>query len=467
MSATRVLIVEDEAVVQLHLSRIIKNLGYQVTGVAASAAQALELAATMPPDLVLMDIRLRGNRDGIATARELQAQCDPAIVFLTAYADEETVARTEQVGAMGYIVKPYSNNEVRAVLATALVLREQFLRLSDEARDPGLARPAAKPRGTGDEPHGMIGESTAMQEIFARIAKVARIDWPVLIEGETGTGKEMTARALHRQSARAAGPFVAVNCAGLTESLLGSLLFGHRKGTFTGAVTDQPGFFEAADGGVLFLDEIADVSAGAQKALLRVLEDGLVQRVGETTTRPVDVRIVSATQRDLGAEVAAGRFRADLLFRLRAVRISLPPLRERQDDLSKLAEAFLERAARTVGRPSLRLAPETITRLRAYDWPGNVRELMNAINHAALSCRGDVIGSGDLPPEITGRAAPLVEGRDQLTAGDERQQILSALARAKGNRTLAAALLGISRATLYRRFEAHGIDPDTNFNISG
>ncbi len=452
MSTPRILIVEDEAVVQLHLSRIVESLGYHVTGVAASAEKALRLAAADPPDLALMDIRLRGKQDGVETAHQLQELCDPAIVFLTAFADAETVARTEQVGAMGYIVKPYSSNEVRAVLATALVLRDQFR----SQRATPRRRRTHRPDLAGES--GMLGRSDPMKDVFTRIAQVAAIDWPVLLEGETGTGKELAAQAIHAQSPRSGGPFIAVNCAGLTETLLGSLLFGHRRGAFTGALDDQPGFFEAADGGVLFLDEIADVSGGVQKSLLRVLEDGMVQRVGETTSRSVDVRIVSATQRDLAAEVAAERFRADLLFRLRAVRLMLPPLRERQDDLPLLATAFLDRAAQTIGRSSLSLGPSAIARLRAHSWPGNVRELKNAINHAALACGGDTVEGGDLPPEIAADQASAATGA--RAGGDERERIVDALARAGGNRTLAAMMLGVSRATLYRRFEALGIDPE-------
>lgn len=457
MSRRRVMIVEDEAVVQLHLRRIVESLDYTVVGVAADADAALALARAERPDLVLMDIRLRGDADGVDTARRLKDVGDPAVVFLSAYADAETVARTEQVGAMGYIVKPYSSNEVRAVLATALVLREQIRNLKD-AR-PAATAPAARPADVEGR-YGMLGRSAGMTEVYARIAQVAAIDWPVLVEGETGTGKELTARAIHRASPRSGGPFMAVNCAGLTDSLLTSQLFGHRKGAFTGALDDQPGFFEAAHGGVLFLDEIADVSPAVQKALLRVLEDGMVQRVGDTASRPVDVRVVSATQRDLADEVAAGRFRADLLFRLRTVRVILPPLRDRREDIVVLAEAFLADAARVVSRTAPRLGETAAVILRAYPWPGNVRELRNAMNHALLECGGDVIEPGHLPPELVAGAPSGDPAAPPGDAQDERRRILDAMARAGGNRKEAAALLGISRATLYRRFEALGIEFD-------
>ncbi len=454
VAKTRVLIVEDEAIVQLHLQRMVSALGYEVVGTAATAAEAVATAARTRPDLVLMDIELRGDGDGVDAARGLRELYDPAVVFLTAYADENTVRRTETVGAVGYIVKPYSRNEIRAVLATALGIRQRLRSLEREGSPP-LAAPAALPADL-TEFHGMLGVCPAMRRLFERIHDVARLDWAVLIEGETGTGKELTARALHAESLRASRPFVAVNCAGLTESLLTSQLFGHKRGTFTGAVADQPGLFEAAHGGTLFLDEIADVSAGAQQALLRVLEDGMVQRVGDTMSRAVNVRIVSATQRDLKVDVAAGRFRADLLYRLRAVRLALPPLRERREDVSLLLASSLARAVRHTGLPVEGFSGSATARLEVYSWPGNVRELNHAVDHAVLACRRGLIGVEHLPPEIA--VAPREAGPG--SPGEERERIFAALQRTRGNRAEAARLLGMSRATLYRRFAALGIAPD-------
>jgi DNA-binding NtrC family response regulator len=439
----RVLIVEDEAIVQLHLRRMLTSLGYEVVGAAASADEAVHLATENEPDLVLMDIKLRGEVD------------DPAIVFLTAFADEKTVQRTEQVGAVGYIVKPYSRNEMRAVLATALGVHR---RMRGGTEPAAIATPCSPdPAAAGDCFHGMIGRCAAMKSVFDRIRDVARLNWVVLIEGGTGTGKELTARALHAESPRAKGPFIAVNCAGLSDTLLTSQLFGHKKGTFTGAVSDQQGFFESAHGGTLFLDEIADISAQAQQALLRVLEDGVVQRIGDTVTRPVDVRIVSATQRDLAAEVAAGRFRADLLYRLRAVRLNLPLLRERGEDILLLANEFRKKAATHARLPVEGIDAEAAQCLSAYPWPGNVRELRHAVDHAVLACRSGMIGAGHLPAEIrAGGAAPLAA---RSSPEDERGRIRGALLAARGNRAEAARLLGISRATLYRRFAELNISP--------
>jgi len=286
-----------------------------------------------------------------------------------------------------------------------------------------------------------------MRAVYARIRDVAGLDWTVLIEGPTGSGKELSARALHAESGRKNGPFVAVNCAGLTDSLLASQLFGHRRGTFTGASHDQRGFFESADGGTLFLDEIADISTSGQQALLRVFEERAIQRIGESAMRPVDVRILSATQRDLASEVAAGRFRADLLYRLRAVRVGLPPLHERGDDILLLAGHFLNRAVEHTGNQVTGFDDDAQACLFAYPWPGNVRELRHAVEHSVIARREGNVGLDDLPPEI-------VEGGSQvpLSPRNQREQIQDALERTGGNRTEAARILGISRATLYRRF---------------
>lgn len=447
----RVMVVEDEAVVRLHLRRMLAGLGYQVVGAAATADEAVVLAEIERPDLVLMDIDLRGEADGIDAANRLRALYDPGIVFLTAYADAATIRRTEEVGAVGFIVKPYSHNEVRAVLSTAEGVRRRLQEAGASVRPGAVA-------ATGPEFHGMIGVCPAMKTVYQRIAEVAPLDWTVLIEGETGTGKELAARALHALGPRLNRPFVPVNCAGLTESLMATQLFGHRKGTFTGAVRDQKGFFEEAHGGTLFLDEIADMSAGTQQALLRVLEDGLVQRVGEAATRPVDVRIISATQRSLADEVAAGRFRADLLYRLRAVRVELPPLRNRGEDIHLLADRFLAVAVEHTGLPVAGFDRVARLRLEAYAWPGNVRELRHVVDHAVLACRSGQIAPAHLPDEVS----PATPGTGPFRAGDERTRIFAALEQAGGNRTEAARLLGISRATLYRRFQALGIGPEAD-----
>ncbi len=447
MSEKKILIVEDESIVQLHLRKILTELGYTVSGVAISAAGALESAAADSPDLVLMDIRLQGEQDGIDAARELRTRHRLAVVFLTAHADKETVERTQEVGAVGYIVKPFNPGEIRAVLATAFgILREMATRRS--GIDPLDLEELRRKVGQENRFHDLIGSSPVMHSIFEKIQEFSQVGWTVLIEGETGTGKELVSRAIHACGRRRSAPFIAVNCAALTESLLASQLFGHKKGAFTGAVADQKGLFEAAEGGTLFLDEIGDITPPVQNSLLRVLEDKEITRLGESRTRRVDVRLITATQRDLAQEVAEKNFSADLMFRIRVARIGLPPLRERGDDIVLLANWFLNQSSVVAGKTISSFSDEAMARLLAYEWPGNVRELKSAVEHAVLSCSGGNLQVGDLPPEI----GPPGETVPTTTAhGDERKRILAALVEAGGNRTQAARLLGMSRATLYRR----------------
>jgi DNA-binding NtrC family response regulator len=268
-----------------------------------------------------------------------------------------------------------------------------------------------------------------------------------LIEGETGTGKELVARAIHFSSQRKEKPFVAVNCAGLTESLLSSQLFGHKRGAFTGAIEDHRGLFEAANGGTLLLDEIGDIPMPVQNQLLRVLQEREIVRLGETLPRKVDVRIIAATHRNLSAEAAAGRFRSDLFYRIRVARITLPPLRRRREDIPLLAASFLGQFSAGSGKRVTEISQEALQALIDYDWPGNVRELKSAIEFTLIHCAGAVIQTEDLPPEIFPPAEAIAG--DPLQ--DERSRFVQALDRSRGNRALAARLLGISRATLYRR----------------
>lgn len=304
--------------------------------------------------------------------------------------------------------------------------------------------------------HDLVGASEPMRRLFQTIHDLAQTDATVLIEGETGTGKELTARAIHKQSLRRAGPFIAVHAASLTESLLASQLFGHRRGAFTGAVTDQPGFFEAAAGGTLFLDEIGDIPYELQTALLRVLQEKEVVRVGETEPRPVDIRVLAASQHDLQHAAAHGRFRADLLYRIRVGRILLPPLRDRRDDIPLLVARFLEeRKARSTKRIE-GFSTEAMALLLDHPWPGNVRELKSAVEFACIRAESLIVQRQDLPPEVLHHE----DGAEPSQESAERQQFLDALARTGGNRKAAARLLGISRATLYRRLSALGIPRD-------
>jgi PAS domain S-box-containing protein len=295
--------------------------------------------------------------------------------------------------------------------------------------------------------HDLVGKSPAMQAVYKQIREVARVDATVLIEGETGTGKELVARAIHFSSQRKEKPFVAVNCAGLTESLLSSQLFGHKRGAFTGAIEDHRGLFEAANGGTLLLDEIGDIPMPVQNQLLRVLQEREIVRLGETLPRKVDVRIIAATHRNLSAEAAAGRFRSDLFYRIRVARITLPPLRRRREDIPLLAVSFLGQFSAGSGKRVTEISQEALQALIDYDWPGNVRELKSAIEFTLIHCAGAVIQTEDLPPEIFPPAEAIAG--DPLQ--DERSRFVQALDRSRGNRALAARLLGISRATLYRR----------------
>ena len=305
----------------------------------------------------------------------------------------------------------------------------------------------------------LIGKSPSMQVIYKKIREIAPVDVPVLIQGETGTGKELVAQALHRLSARKDRPFVAINCAGLTDSLLGSQLFGHKRGAFTGAVSDHEGFFEAAEGGILFLDEIGDMPLTVQTTLLRVLQEKEIIRLGESRPRKVDVRVIAATHQNLQDLVGQGLFRSDLLYRIRIARLDLPPLRERREDIPLLSEAFLGQARAVTSKYDVQeISADAMQTLLRYHWPGNVRELKSTFEYALIHCQKDYIQPSDLPPELCGSTTPILSLRS--SPRDEREEILAALEQVKGKRAQAAKLLGMSRSTFYRRLSELGISPE-------
>ena len=306
--------------------------------------------------------------------------------------------------------------------------------------------------------YDLLGKSAAMQQVYQQIRAVARVDSTVLIEGETGTGKELVARAIHAASHRKDKPFIAVNCAGLTEALLASQLFGHKRGAFTGAIEDHQGLFEAANGGTLLLDEIGDIPMAVQNQLLRVLQEREIVRLGETRPRKIDVRLLAATHRSLSDEVAKGNFRPDLFYRIRVARIAVPALRERREDVPLLGASFLAQFSAAGGKQVTELSHEAVRLLMAHPWPGNVRELRSAIEFAVIHCGDAVIQPDDLPPEIVEPAA-FVRSIPGDPLSDEKARFLDALNRSRGNRALAARLLGISRATLYRRLADLNINP--------
>lgn len=305
--------------------------------------------------------------------------------------------------------------------------------------------------------HDLIGKSRGMRQVYEQIQDLARVDSTVLIEGETGTGKELVARALHQASARRTGPFIAANCAGLTDSLLGSQLFGHKRGAFTGAIDDQPGLFEAAQDGVLFLDEIGDIPHTVQTHLLRVLQEKEVTRLGETKPRKINVRVVTATHHNLSQDVAKGMFRADLFYRIRVARLQLPPLRERKEDIPLLVTSFLTEGRASTGKTIHRPSPAAMAALMEYHWPGNVRELKSTIECAMIHCKGETLDVSDLPSDIHPSNPILPPTPTPPT--DERSRLVFALGQARGNRTKAARLLGMSRATFYRRLTELDLPP--------
>jgi len=307
--------------------------------------------------------------------------------------------------------------------------------------------------------YDLLGKSAAMQQVYQQIRAVAQVDSTVLIEGETGTGKELVARAIHAASHRKDKPFVAVNCAGLTESLLGSQLFGHKRGAFTGAIEDHQGLFEAANGGTLLLDEIGDIPMTVQNQLLRVLQEREIVRLGETRPRKIDVRLLAATHRSLSDEVTRGNFRTDLFYRIRVARIAVPALRERREDIPLLAASFLAQFSAAAAKRVTELSNEAVRLLMDHPWPGNVRELRSAIEFAVIRCGGAVIQPEDLPPEI-GAPSDFGSSIPGDPLNDEKARFLDALDRSRGNRALAARLLGISRATLYRRLADLNIHPE-------
>ncbi len=358
------------------------------------------------------------------------AETDP--VTATLEHDDETSYRVE------IEVRPDPRDEARHILVFYDVTEVHELRrlLDDRERF-----------------HDLVGTSAPMQDAFEQIRSVADVKTTVLIQGETGTGKELAAQAIHDESPRAEGPFVTVNCAALNPDLAGSRLFGHRKGAFTGATEDREGYFEAADGGTLFLDEIGDVPLDVQRQLLRVLEEEAVTRLGETESRPIDVRIVAATHRNLDEEVENDRFRQDLLYRIRIARVTLPPLRDRRSDLPLLVRTFLREIRARTGAEVDGVSDAALRHLLDYDWPGNVRELRNGLEAALIRASGEVLRVDDLPPEI--RDAPAAEAP---SSPDEAERIRAALEQTDGNRTEAAELLGISRATLYRRLDEYDIE---------
>ena len=446
---SRILIVDDDKATRDGLALALGH-DYAVL-TAADAEAALRALTEHEVDLVLTDLRMPG-RDGLSLLRDIIASHPGLpVILLSAYGSVESAVEAMRDGAVDFLTKPVNLDHLELVVRRAL--RQKNLERQNARLRAQLAERSALDR--------LIGSSEAMLAVRERIEQVAPTPATVLIQGPSGTGKELVARALHALSPRSGKPFVAVHCAALAPSLLESELFGHVKGAFTGATEDRKGRFEIADGGTLFLDEISEIDLATQVKLLRVLETRTVEPVGSATPIPVDIRLVAATNRDLRAWVDAGKFREDLYFRLNVVDINLPPLRERQDDLPLLCDAFVREFNPQLGRGILGITPEAMAALAAYPWPGNVRELRNAIERMMVLAHGDHLTLEDVPKTIReGRVAPeqAPAGAQPAAEPEEATLIRRALFETKGNRTAAAKRLGIPLRTLYRRIKTYGLE---------
>ena len=473
----KLLLIDDEADVQYSFRRIFNGPDIQLS-TASSGEEGLKLIPRLKPDLVIMDVRM-GGISGLETLRRLrQTDARIPVIMMTAYGSTQTAIEAMKLGAYDYLLKPFDVPKLKQIVYSAL-------KAAREMKQAIAIQPADF---DDDTDAGIVGRSEAMQTIFKTIGQLSASDATVLITGESGTGKELVARAIYQHSRRSKQPFLAINCAAIPENLLESELFGHEKGAFTGATTQRIGKFEQGNHGTLFLDEVGDMSLATQAKILRVLQDGSFERVGGNQTVRVDVRIIAATNKQLEKAVADGQFREDLFYRLNVVRIHLPPLRERREDIKLLAGYFLRKFSRQLRQPVKSISPEAMEFLLQHSWPGNVRELENAIQRALIMSKGDVLLPADFTqeilsarqakPEVSVSPAPIQpkagetnlealarqlfdwakhDSRRRLIPAVERELVIHALRETKGNQVHAARLLGISRATLRKRIEKFGI----------
>jgi nitrogen regulation protein NR(I) len=473
---SKLLLIDDEADLRYSFQRILDTPEIELT-TAASGEEGLRLIPKLKPDLVIMDIRMAGIT-GLETLRRIR-QIDPKllVILMTAYGTTQTAIEAMKLGAYDYLLKPFDVPKLKELIANALKAAHDMTQVV--SYQPLLEEE--------DYEQGIVGRSEPMQQVFKLIGQVAATDATALISGESGTGKELVARAIYHHSNRSEQPFLAVNCAAIPEQLLESELFGHERGAFTGATTQRIGKFEQCNHGTIFLDEIGDMTPATQTKILRVLQSGTFERVGGNQPISVDVRVIAATNRPLEQAVAARQFREDLFYRLNVVRIHLPPLRERRDDIRLLVNYFLQAFAKEQQRSPKSIAPGVVRALEKYHWPGNVRELENIIHRALVVAKGDAILPGDLPTEVTGQSAagsvPLPvaavgEGvvedvarlarqlfawarRDpklKVIPAVERELVIQALKESNGNQVHAAKLLGMTRATLRKRIEKFQIE---------
>jgi DNA-binding NtrC family response regulator len=443
-----VLVVDDDAVTCRLLADVLARDGATVTG-ESDPRRALARALDEPPDVAILDVQMP-EMNGLVLLRGLREHMpDVPIIIMTAFGSIDSAVAAIGAGAVDYVSKPMDVEEIRASVRRAL----------GRHAEAQAALPVA-----GEELNGVVGRSPAMVEVYKTIARVAPGRSTVLVLGESGTGKELVARAIHEHSPRRKRPFVAVDCGALTESLLESELFGHVRGAFTGALIDKPGLFAEADGGTVFLDEIGDVTPGLQAKLLRVLQEQQVRPVGGTEWHAVDVRVVAATNRDLSAAVAAGRFREDLFYRLKVVSLALPPLRERREDVPLLVEHLVRRAAHECDKPVSGVSEAALALLCAYPWPGNVRELAHVLERGVALAQHEVLSAEDLPLELRQPPEPALAAApaDRPTLEQlKRRYVRAVLEESGGNVSRAAAVLGVDRRSLYRMLQRYGMMPRT------
>lgn len=444
----KILMIDDEQALLKLSSSILRREGLAVE-TRSDAREALALLQDESFDIILLDLRMP-EMSGLDFLRHFNVRARPEeVLILTAHADVQSAVETVKLGAYGYLAKPFNAEEILNHISKIREL--QKLRAENErlrqAQGAGL---------------GMVGETEPMRHIYRMVQDVATTPLPVLICGESGTGKELVAAAIHRASDRAARPFVRCNCAALNPGVLESELFGHVKGAFTSAVRDRKGRFMEANGGTLFLDEIGDMEVGLQTRLLRVLQEGEFEQVGSTQTHQVDVRVLSATNQNLDRAMASGKFREDLFYRLNAVTIEVPPLRQRKADIPLLCQAFIDKMSERLNTQVQRVGAQALARLEAHDWPGNVRELENAILRAMALAKGEEIALADLPANVTERIAEETPEEEALFH-DAREQfeeqfIRNALAATRGNISQAAERIQLGRRNLQRKIKQFDID---------
>ena len=448
--ATRILLVEDEHNMARTLAKNLERAGHEVEH-APHGEAALARLGEARFDVVLTDLKMP-VMDGMQLLRAMhERESAPAVVVLTGYGTIESAVEAMKLGAADYLIKDARPQEI-------LLTIERVLRLDALRRENAqLRRAVRKLHGFGE----LIGDSAAMHEVYRVVGAVSQNKSTVLVSGESGTGKELVARTIHGRGPLAGGPFIAINCAGLSETLLDSQLFGHRRGAFTGAVADHDGVFRAAEGGTLFLDEVSEIPLGLQAKFLRALQDREVTPLGSSRPIAVDVRLIAATNRDLEGEMRAGRFRSDLFYRLNVVHIALPPLRARGDDVGLLIDHFIQHFSREYQVAPKRVTAEAMARLRGYGWPGNIRELQNAIERAFALSGADTITLADLPP-LRDHAVPAsmvaADAAAARTLREEEERVIAAALRESGgNKNEAARLLGIDRQRLYRKIKKYGL----------